>query len=77
MVVAVILAFITVSIFASYFGLTLLKKVIDEVGLTAIITFLIIALAIIFKPVTEDILMTFWGFTKSVLMFLKALIFGR
>jgi len=66
-IIALVGVFIILSIFASYFGLTLLKKTIDEIGYPTIIATIAVALAIVFHGFVESVLMGVWAFVSSIL----------
>lgn len=72
--IALIVGFIVVSIFASYFGLNLLKDTINELGMTTIITALVVVLAVIFYPFTKTVLMIFAGILKSIVAWIRSVL---
>lgn len=71
-IVALILSFMVISIFASFFGLKLLQKTIDELGWQTIGIFLIVVLAIVFRPFVQELLMTILTVIKSIFGFIKS-----
>jgi hypothetical protein len=74
MIVALVVAFIVVSIFASYFGLNLLKETINSLGIETILIALVFVLALVFKEFVKQILEMIVGLLKWIVALIKSAI---
>lgn len=74
MVTALIVAFLVVSIIASFFGLKLLQKTIDELGWQTIGIFLIVVLALAFRPFVQEVLMSLLALAKGLFGLIRSII---
>lgn len=66
--------FLVLSIFAGFFGLKLLQKTINEVGLTTLIGAGAFVLALAFRQPLIAIIMALLDLIKSIFMFIRSLI---